>query len=426
MDIRTALRRMDAPIMMVGQSDNSLVAKVTAIQTTNAKNRMANRLTVHPAKTPTIAAGLDGGGVSVRPIDAMHRLSRVTALTITNDVYAYYRHWGWLRYLGAFEHVGTPSRLALDHAAIAHVHGNQLRVLSEELGVGFGVLLAEEWCRRLGARGAIRTTDVDKALRDPAMVGQLTQAPNARRQPDYLMQFNGSSGTGALQSRFLETKGTASPSYAITQLAHATTQLASLLLNERSLQGVAISTISRGAGVEYLAVDPDGDTSPWVPEEKLIDEVKRRRPRIISREGTLNASRDDFLASATVTANASLADFAGLYDTARTWLPQDPILVTRGDRVSTERSFGDIDFAGTEFQISVPGSRERLTVFQGIERSVEEALNSGRDDRVRQAQERFFLNEGSRLNSTDPNSAETGSMTTAVSDEGAVLRIEVR
>jgi len=426
MDIRTALRKMNAPIKMMGQSDNSLVAKVTAIQKTDAKNRIANRLPVHPAKTPTVAAGLDGGGVIVRPIDAMHRLSRVTALTTTNDVYAYYRHWGWLRYLGAFGHVGTPSRLALDNAAIAHVHGNQLRVLSEELGVGFGVLLAEEWCRRLGARGAIRTTDVDKALRDPAMKGQLTQTPDTRRQPDYLMQFSDSSGTGSLQSRFLETKGTATPSYAPTQLAHATTQLASLLLNKKTLQGLAISTVSRGTGVRYLAVDPDGDTSPWEPEEELIEEVKRRRPRIISREGTLNTSRGDFLASATVTANASLADFAGLYDTARTWLPEDPILMTRGDGVSTGRSFDDIDFAGTEFQISVPGSRDRLTIFQGIERSVAEALNSGRDDQVRQAQERFFLNQGSRLNSTQPESAETASMTTAVSDEGAVLRIEVR
>ena len=425
MDIRTALRRMNAPIKMAGQSDNNLVAKVTAIQKTDADNRIANGLTAHPAKTPTIAAGLNGG-TTVRPIDAMHRLSRVTALTITDDVYAYYRHWGWLRYLGAFDHVGKSSRLALDKIAIARVHGNQLRVLSEELGVGFGALLAEEWCRQLGATGAIRITDVDKALRDPAMKGQLTQTPDTRRQPDYLMQFSDSSGTGSLQSRFLETKGTSTPSYAITQLAHATTQLASLLLNGKTLQGLAISTVSRGTGVRYLAVDPDGDTSPWEPQEKLIDAVKRRRPQIISREDTLNASRDDFFASATVTANASLADFAGLYDTARTWLPEDPILMTRGDRVSTERSFEDIDFAGTEFEVSVPGSRDRLTVFQGIERSVEEALNSGSDDRVRQAQERFFLNQGSRLNSTDPKSVETGSMTTAVSDEGAVLRIEVR
>jgi hypothetical protein len=406
---------------MNGRSDSKLTAQVEAAQRKDNAERVAKGLPAHRAKTPTVAAGLHLGGVMVRPIDAMQRLTRVTALTVSDDIYAFYSHWGWLRYLGAFDWDGSPPTLALENAAVANVHANQLRVLSEELGVGFGVLLAEEWCRAIGARGTIRTTDVDKALRRPSGMN-LAKAPGARRQPDYLMQFASAADPNAQESVLLETKGTATSSYAVAQLAHATTQLALLLLNGRSLQGVAISTVSSGRRLEYRAVDPDGDSTPWVPQEDDIEAARHHKPRSTEIGEVTDTSKEEFLASATVTANASLADFAGLYDAARAWLPQDEILGTRAARITEQRQIGGADYRGVEFRIPTPSSGGVLTVFQGVEREVEEALISGRDDRVRQAQERFVSNRGSQVLTSQPiDTADSEAI--AVSNEGAVLKV---
>ena len=424
MDIRNALHRMTTPVLMLGRSDPELVRRVEVAQLKDERARRRKGLASLPAKTLTVATGLDVGALTVRPIDALARLARVTALTVEDDVFAAYAQWGWLRYLGAFDHMSTPPQLALDGGAIRYVHANQRRVMSEELGVGFGVLLAEEWCRSQGASGTIRTVDVDKALRDHVGFPGLAQAPGSQRQPDYLLQFASPTSPGTLESRLLETKGTVSASNAISQLAHAGTQLASLVLDGVTPQGIAISTISSEAGVTYLAVDPDGNVPPWKPDPEVIDRAKWKRPSVEKGDGLLKMSRDEFFASATVTANAGLADFAGLNETAARWLPEDAILQTRRrskpyKRISTDRG----DYSGAEFEITAPGGEGLLTVFQGVERAVEEALESGSDDRVRAAQDRFSRAHDERPTLNDESSDQVA---TSINSEGAILRISLR
>lgn len=417
MDIREAMLRMTTPVFMPGVSDATLVQKVIA------KQHGAGSSGPRP-KTPTPALGLGVGGVTVRPVDALHRLSRVTALTVEDDVYAVYEHWGWIRYLGAFGHVGSSPRLTLDQGALRHVHANQRRVMSEDLGVGFGVLLAEEWCRAMGATGTIRTTDVDKALRDNQGFLGLTQAPGAKRQPDYLLQYSSPVAATVLESRLLETKGTVDRGNGITQLAHAMTQLASLVLDGSTPQGIAISTVSTTSGVTYLAVDPEGESDPWTPEESTIDKAKTNRPTVRGREEALYVNRDEFFASATVTANATLADFAGLDEITATWLPEDAVLRSRRRPRSARRIPLDIgEYSGVEFSISAPGSDDLVTVFQGVERGVEEALRSGNDERVREAQQRFSSAVGARSVTTSQQPSDREAI--AVSDEGAILRVTV-
>lgn len=420
MDIREAMLRMTTPVFMPGVSNATLVQKVIA------KQRGAGSSGPRPkTPTPALGLGLDAGGVTVRPFDALHRLSRATALTIEDDVYAVYKHWGWIRYLGAFGHGGSPPQLSLDLGALRHVHANQRRVMSEDLGVGFGVLLAEEWCRAMGATGTIRTTDVDKALRDNQGFPGLAQAPGARKQPDYLLQYSSSGAASVLESRLLETKGTVNSGNGIAQLAHAMTQLTSLVLDGGTPQGIAISTVSTTSGVSYLAVDPEGESDPWTPEESTIDKAKTNRPTIRGREEALYVNRDEFFASATVTANATLADFAGLDEITAAWLPEDSILQSRRrPRPAKEIPLDIGTYTGVEFSISAPGSDGSLTVFQGVERGVEEALRSGNDERVREAQQRFSsaVDARSVTTSQEPSDREA----VAVSDEGAILRVTVR
>lgn len=417
MNVRTAIQMMTTQVSLPGESDAALVQNVVT------KQRASGASAPSP-KSPIPAVGLDGGGISVRPIEALHRLARVTALTIESDVYALYEHWGWIRYLGAFGHISSPRQLSLDQGALQHVHANHRRVMSEELGIGFGVLLAEHWCRAMGATGSIRITDIDRALRDSRILSGLTQAPGALRQPDYLLQYASPTVPSAQESRLLETKGTVSRGNAIGQLAHAMTQLSSLVLDGSTLQGVAISTIATTRGISYLAVDPKEDSEPWHPEEDAIDRAKIRRPTVSDLNGVKHVSREELLSSAAVTANAALADFAGLNEVASRWLPEDEVLHTRSQRSIKHKLLDYGDYSGVEFSISAPEGDGVLRVFQGVERGVEEALRSGNDERVRAAQERFSRSlgdSGATAGYQQPSDSEA----TAVSDEGAILQVTV-
>jgi len=425
MDIGTALQRMNSPVLMTGESHLGLVAKVQDEQRKQARDRSSKGRPSLPSKTLTPADGLSSGSATVRPIDALLRLSLVTALTVADDVYALYKHWGWLRYLGAFDHLSHPRRLTLDRQALEHVHANQRRVLSEDLGIGFGVLLAEKWCRASGALDPIRTTDIDKVLRNSRQFPGLTPNQNSTRQPDYLMQFASASDPSAIESRLLETKGTANASNAISQLAYASTQIASLLLDGSPIQGVAISTISTVRGVKYLAIDPPEKSDPWIPEDEQVEKAKRNAPRFDESEGILRADKNELLASATVTANATLADFAGLDEVATKWLPDDRILRTRRPRQIRSRSLRGSDYVGSEFSIAAPGIGGRLTVFQGVTLEVEEALQTGDDTRVRGAQDSFLRRNRPTIENADVNGEMSQQETTAISGEGAILHIEL-
>jgi hypothetical protein len=420
MDIRTALHRMNSPVLLEGQSDSALVLSVGTKQALDARERDAKGLALLPSKVPTSAVGLGAGGIEVRPIDAFLRLARVTALTVPDDVFAFYQNWSWLRYLGAFDYLQNPKRLSLDETALQSVHANQRRVLSEELGVGFGVLIAEEWCRAMGAVGAIRTTDVDKVLRESRMRPQLTQVSGSTRQADYLMQYQSPTVASADESRLLETKGTTSRSNAISQLSHATTQIASLLLGGEALQGIAISTVATTKGIKFLAIDPEGEIKPWRPSQEAINRAKTKAPSFSETNGTYELVKDEFLSSAVVTTNASLADFAGLNEVTKVWLPEDTVLQSRRNRGTGQLKrlqVGDVDFVGHEFVLPAPGSTGDLKVFQGVSRDIEEALRSGDDDRVRHSQNTFAESARSQVEASSELEA------VAASEEGALLRV---
>jgi hypothetical protein len=82
--------------------------------------------------------------VSLRPVEALHLLSLVTAPAYpADDLHDAYAWWGLLRYLGFFDHEAATHAhpmLCVSHPG-AQVAGDQRRVASKELGIAFGVLL---------------------------------------------------------------------------------------------------------------------------------------------------------------------------------------------------------------------------------------------------------------------------------------------
>lgn len=415
MDPHEALARMHSRVYVPGRSDTGLARTVQSEVDALVADAAAAG-TLLPAKLVTPALGVDGGMVA-RPIDAMLRLARATRPLISDDVYDWYRHWGWLRYLGIFDR-GLGGQLRLSAAGLG-VRANQRRVMSEDLGVGFGCVVADLWCTHLGAAGATAIVDVDLALHEGRRWLQHHGANPAvgDRQPDYLLIYPDIANTRAFAYKSLECKGTVSLANAGGQLARAVTQLASLELSGVTPQGIAVTTVSNGSGVQYLAVDPEDDQGVDAVVITDRDLARSREPNGVrrSRNGIDEIEAGEFIASSLLMNAGILADYGGNNEAAAHLLP--PPTVSRlarrpRDRVVRETAAGV--FRGVEYHFPTP-SGPPLYVFMGVEANIDDALTSGDIDEVIGTQLRFSAER------QESRAAGESELDGATSNDGAVL-----
>lgn len=412
MDIVEAIEIMDQWTTVPGCSDQNLVDVVQPEVDQMIAGGSAS-------KTLTIAGGTQRG-VTLRPVDAMLRLSRATRPLVSDDVYDWYRHWSLLRYLGVFR-LQPNGTLGLSPAGDA-VHANQRRVMSEELGVAFGVIVAELWCRSLGASGPISIIDIDFALNEgqPWFQGYGASPTVGSRQPDYILSYHAAADPRRLTFKSLECKGTKSRPHAIAQLARAATQLQSLRLGGRTPQGIAVCTVSKSTGIEYLALDPE-------PEDDLdivqISDADIGRARQQTQTRQRRVAPDDvplgvLLATSLLADCGNLADYAGSYSAAAQFLPARAL--ERRARMPQERrsvEFGGEVYRGIEYQLPTPQGRP-LRIFMGVASPVDEALMTGDLDLVAAAQQVHSEQRESHL------APDRQGSTTAISDDGAVLSLQ--
>lgn len=134
MDLNEALWVVSAPIHVNGQSDAALVRRIEG-----------TKGYIPPAKPVSPASGILGGTI-LRPVEALHRLSYATRPLYQDDVFDRYVHWALLRYMGFFSHGAARAVGALLVSdAGRRIVGNQRRLASEEMGIGFGTLLGARW-----------------------------------------------------------------------------------------------------------------------------------------------------------------------------------------------------------------------------------------------------------------------------------------
>jgi hypothetical protein len=414
-DLVEALDVMDTYVRVPGRSDAGLAHAVQAEVDALVVDAAARGKAL-PAKPVTPAAGVDGG-VYVRPIDAMLKLSRAMRPLISDDVYSWYRHWGWLRYLGIFDQQVTGS-LGLSEAGLA-VRANQRRVMSEDLGVGFGCVVAEEWCRQLGAGGPIAFVDVDLALTEgrPWLRHHGADPAVGDRQPDYLLVYPEPGSPRTFAYKALECKGTAWPVKVNGQLARAATQLASLELNGVPPQGIAVSTVSDESGVQYFAVDPEGDQGSQTVEVTDRDLAQAREPGDVTPtdDGAISIVAAQFIATSLLMAAGTLADYAGNNAAAAEFLPSPTLRrLSRGPQDRVVRETAEGVFRGVEYPFPAPGGTV-LHVFLGVVDQVDDALASGEPDAVAAAQADYRADRRERL------AQDTPGVVSATSDEGAIL-----
>jgi hypothetical protein len=276
------------------------------------------------SKLLTPAVGLEDG-VTLVPIQALHWLSYATRPRYQDDLLDRYLHWGLARYIGLFEHLGDGSSLPTLRLSEAgqRIKGNQRRVTSEEMGIGFGALLANCWFMQTGAAGlSVGIVDVDAALDDRYIfAGGSRHAVRAikDRRPDYLLVAPDPSNRRAYRVRALECKGTSSTiSYAVRQLASAAEQLTGLTVGGRIPTGLAVSTITSNNQLSYLAIDPAEDAEPSYPvNSNTIDQAAG-----FQLQDDITDVPPELLTNASVRASwATLADFGGNMPALDRWAP---------------------------------------------------------------------------------------------------------
>lgn len=401
------------------QSDAELATDITQRQL----DHIAARPAIPQKARISPAVGLNGL-LTLRPISAMLELARGTALNDDPQIAAFARRWSTLRYLGIFGRDHATRSLHLDNSALPYIGPNQRRVLSEDLGIGFGILAAKHWCRTRNPKvGPITAIDVDKALLN-GTVPNLQLAD--RRQPDYLLAYPDPSNPGVMVYELLETKGTVSSSNAKKQLGRAVTQLASLTVDGNPLTGLATSTISNTEGIFVLAVDPEERPVTW---ELSSEALKRRRVADgRSREDAvkIDTTAEEFLASATNVDNATLAEFSGQYSAASRWLPKLSSRGVRRTNAEVRRTFDAGTFVGTEHLIEIPETRTTVRLYQAVEKQVADGLAGLDASAVVDAQRSFAESYVGEPEVSEPrNDGLQSASAVAINSDGSLLEVSV-
>lgn len=420
MSLRDAIQMMGTTVNVAVESDVALAGRVAQRQRTYVAG---TALPHKPAITPAI--GLNGN-IQLRPISAMLELARGTALNDDPEIAAFARRWSILRHLGVFAMNPATGALHLDDGALQYIGPNQRRVLSEDLGIGFGIVAAKHWCRERAIAngnttpiGPITAIDVDKALNNGVVPNLRRAGP---RQPDYLLSYSDPANLGTMIYDLLETKGSVSRSTAVNQLGRAATQLAGLTVGGRTMTGLAASTVSNADGVLVMAIDPEEPKVSWNRTKSALERWRTNEVRSRKDDLKLDVPLEEFFATATNVDYATLAEFGGQHDVAKRWLPSFDA-GRAADTNGEARRENDIGrFVGTEYVMSIPGTQSRIRLFQGVAEQVADGLRAVDASAV----------IGAQLEFAEGRNGETGMLTTptedtaiatAVSSDGSMLEI---
>lgn len=423
MSLTKAIANLATPSIIQAESTDTLAANVAAKQGILVAEKLPNTLP-HKAQIDRVAE-LDAA-IEIRPIQALLELSRGSIYRQDRQIQGLSQFWPILRYMGMFER-DDANNLHLRGEDLAIIGPNQRRIISEDLGIGFGILLAKHWCgERIQAQGgpasAIASTDFDQALN----LGQLQHFTVAARQPDYVLSYPDPNRPEITIFELLEVKGTATQGNALKQLGRAATQLASVTVNQNPVTGIAISTVSTSDSIRAYSIDPPGPAVRQVVTRTWLNEMQGSISEKIPPSARLELPREQ-LAAKVATANyASLALFGGLEFAAKEWSPSAELPPIHPDTQQTRRVIGNQTFRGHEITISSTTSEHQLSIFQGLESNVSEALTSLSPERVQSAQRELAnISEGQSLDFAEESESHSGDSATAISSDGSILSVRL-
>ena len=414
--IRQCLAILNGHYRIDGISNTNLAARVNAHP--HAQMPPGSTLAV---KRATVATGVDGS-IQASPMQALLNLAKATAIAPNAQIFDWYQHWACLRYIGAFQPTG--GSLALSQQA-ARVRANQRRVLSEELGVGFGIQVALAWHNTIAGGPPPHVIDLDLTLGDPLHWFNRQNGPTIvtdGRQPDYLLTDR-NTGSRTFRVLSLECKGSAETSTTIGQLARGVTQLSSLSLNGTTPQGIVVATVSNGNAIRYRAVDPPSDDT-HITIENEDWEIARTTPRSsFLRNEEAVAIGASTMARGIRAGTGRLAIFSGNLAAARELLPLDLLEVASAfprNRVTLENEHGLFRGVAHSFPTTEGPS---IQVFLGVDSRIDAAMESGSLDALLDAQDE--LKETHPTSGHSPPGVSEADSSSAVGIDGSIMQISI-
>jgi hypothetical protein len=346
-------------------------------------------------------------------------------------------HWALMRYGYLIQPAPVANTPLATSALVGDYRFHHMTALSEAVGVGCALSYAKHWLRAEIRQPVIIHDAIDldyllgsgaQSLPGSAASIPLQLAPNATRQPDYVIVAEDQ--RQAVRLMVVECKGTSgSRATAVRQLGSAMQQLAGIQFGPGShghvpvIQHAYAARMSKqGAAIDLYGVDPpDDEGDPWI------------RPAIPARQqmGALRAlDRTTRLPLPSVEAIGGRA-LRRLEDKTVAWVGAgdgaDGVDIRR--LTHRESSFGDV--VGAASTLSLPDGYT-VEIFTGALAGVLEAVKDG--DMDRSHAERIKLaaglggREGKRLRvrtvAFDANE-DPERVASAIDDDGLVLRIKI-
>jgi hypothetical protein len=363
MSLKEALWIVGTEANVFGSADHNLLAALNAAGGVPQGKRLA------------LPAGLQGY-FPVRPVEVLHALSYVTSPLYGNDIHDMYMQWALLRYLGFFER-GVRGNKKIPPLGVSEagcrVAGAQRRVTSEELGVGFAVVLARRWFRHaLGPGIPIGFIDVDAYVSGSGFGGSI--------RSDYLLIAPDSVKADCYRVRLLECKGTWEEPLARIQMKKAVRQLGSPVISPLP-DGIAVSSVTWGSQIRCFAVETRGKG-----EMCHQPDWEARDVRWGAGDPSSSAGSSGFVATALRGTWGRLADFGGNVEARSIWSgTRDVAQVGIRERNEFQTPYGSA--IGVSETVTIGGIR--ISVTRAIHASVDSALGSGDPASVTAAQSRF-------------------------------------
>lgn len=332
--------------------------------------------------------------VHVRAIDALRWLVESAAITYPTSLMWFNKGWAIARYLGVIE---TNSKHLTLSAAGRQFSGRHRTIVSEDLGIGFGLLAAEIW-RRAENHDVVNAVDIDVAIPNGLVDDHgntLHVSKLGSQRPDFVMSSRGRRSR-KMDFHVVECKGISDLRRwsAHDQLVSAASQIDQVAIGPRIPDGLISSTYSgadpwKVAALESVDPPAAGSGLSVAIEDLDWEQIRTARPRVELGRFEFATIRDVrvFAAATLATSFTGLASLAqnrrALETLARS--QRDMAQIPPQDRESDEFHTPAGDAVGTITPITYDGTQ--MEVCCGVLATVNSALTGPAPEAIFRAQD---------------------------------------
>lgn len=218
-------------------------------------------------------------GISVRPVEVLRELGIATTFFTRNPFTEASRLWAHARYCGTLE-TNRQGLLVLSQDANDVVFHHKT-AQSEQLGIGFALLIAKKVLDKWYPDFEFQTVDADVALSAGFIetVGRIQQDHRTKMRPDYFLVGHRTGKKGSAMVVVLECKGThKTRHFATGQLAKASIQVETVPIGNETPRAIMVATLLEQSGITAFVLDPPGAEELWSGSDEQLDDLLAQQP----------------------------------------------------------------------------------------------------------------------------------------------------